>query len=89
MKKLLLSLMLIMPAYAMQTPSSPIRSPKTPKEYATCAAVKLFNKEDKEVVSVFTRIISKDKKGNTELFEMRWRILQRLEELECAEDLSK
>jgi len=79
--KVLLIALLSLPLYGMYTPSSPQspKKPSTPKELATAISLKVFEREDDEVISAFTRILLKDKKGNTALLEMRYRVLERLE----------
>ena len=82
MKRLLF--LFCLPLYAMQvstsTPQSPARKPLSPKEVATAVTMKLFDKPDQEIISVFSRIITKDPKGNTALLELRYKMLNRLEE---------
>jgi hypothetical protein len=61
------------------SPSTP-KKPLSPKEVATAVTMKLFDKPDQEIISVFSQIITKDPKGNTALLEMRYKMLSRLEE---------
>jgi hypothetical protein len=76
MKRLFLFLWL--PLNAMQVASP--KKPLSPKEVATAVTMKLFDKPDQEIISVFSRIIMKDPKGNTALLELRYKMLNRLEE---------
>jgi hypothetical protein len=67
--------------HAMQvgSPATP-KKPLSPQEVATAVTMKLFDKPDQEIISVFSRIITRDPKGNTALLELRYRMLSRLEE---------
>jgi len=82
MKKLLF--LVCLPLHAMQvatsSPQSPTKKPLSPKEVATVVSLRLFDRPDDEVISAFTRIITRDPKGNTALLEMRYRMLSHLEE---------
>ena len=78
-----LFLLLCLPLHAMQVSGPMVGSPKkplSPKEVATAVTMKLFDKPDQEIISVFSRIITRDPKGNTALLELRYRMLSRLEE---------
>lgn len=79
MKKLLLFICLPLHAMQVGSPSTP-KKPLSPKEVATAVTMKLFDKPDQEIISVFSQIITKDPKGNTALLEMRYKMLSRLEE---------
>jgi hypothetical protein len=77
---------------AMERPSSP-RSDRsssstrelTPTELATAVSFRLFNHKDDEVISVFAKILTKDKKGDLKLHELRYRMVRVLEESVCGE----
>ncbi len=79
MKRLLF--LVCLPLHAMQvgSPSSP-KKPLSPKEIATVVSLRLFDRPDDEVISAFTRIITRDPKGNTALLEMRYKMISRIEE---------
>lgn len=64
---------------AVGSPSTP-KKPLSPKEVATAVTMKLFDKPDQEIISAFARVITRDPKGNAALLEMRYRMLNRLEE---------
>jgi len=73
------------PAVGSPTVGS-LKTVLTPKEVATAVTLKLFDKPDSEVISAFTRIISRDPKGNLALLELRYRMIERLEaEALCEE----
>ena len=81
MKKLLIILFWLPALHAMQGGSSSTpKKPLSPKEVATVVATRLFDKPDQEIISVFSRIIMKDPKGNTALLELRYKMLSKLEE---------
>lgn len=84
MNKLLLTIFWLPAIHAMQigSPSSP-QKPLSPKEVATAVTMKLFDKPDQEIISAFARVITRDPKGNTALLEMRYKMLNRLEEERC------
>ena len=79
MKRLLLCVCLPLHAMQVGSPSTP-KKPLSPKEVATAVTMKLFDKPDQEIISVFSRIITKDPKGNAALLEMRYRMIGKLEE---------
>ena len=64
------------------SPSSP-KKLLSPKDMATVVASKLFDNPDQEVISAFTKIITRDPKVNLALLEMRYRVLHKLEEEQC------
>jgi hypothetical protein len=76
--------LICLPLHAMQvtssSPQSPTKKPLSPKEIATVVSVRLFDRPDDEVISAFTRIITRDPKGNTALLELRYRMISHLEE---------
>jgi len=65
------------------TGPSTSKKPLSPKEVATAVTMKLFDRPDQEIISAFARVITKDPKGNTALLELRYRMLNRLEEERC------
>ena len=82
MKKLLFCLCLPLHAMQVGSPSTP-KKPLSPKEVATAVTMKLFDRQDEEIISAFARIITRDPKGNTALLELRYKMLSKLEEERC------
>ena len=71
-------LLLTLPSCGM-SPDFP-RKPTTPKELASILSLKMFDRQDEEVIAVFSRILTKDPKGNLSLIELRYRAVQLLEQ---------
>jgi hypothetical protein len=88
MKKLFFMLFWLPVLNAMSEPSSPLRNSKiSPQELATALSVRLFDKQDNEVISMFSQILTKDKQGNKVLVEMRYKMCRILEQerLQCGD----
>jgi hypothetical protein len=81
-------LLFTLPLWGMQ-PDSP-RKPTSPKELAVVLSIKIFDRQDEDVIAAFSQILTRDRKGNVALLELRYRAVQLLEQektLKCGEKL--
>jgi hypothetical protein len=73
------------PASPRSDRSSSSTKELTPNELATIVSLRLFNHKDEEVISAFAKILTKDKKGDLKLHELRYKMVRVLEESVCGE----